>query len=481
LCSFTIHDTGFTTLVTRFDCSSKVTATLLSDSCDFLEFCVTRNVSNLKLAAVCFTVAIGLTIPARANVITVTNTDDSGPGSLRQALAIANDGDTIDATGISGVITLSTGHLLVDKSVTINGPAADLLAVDGNMSSRVFFITSGVTVAISDLTIRNGHTGADGAGVDNEAGGTMTISNCTISGNTAALGAAIFNGSMLIVANTTFSDNMAANGGGIYNSGGGMLTISNSTFSGNSASTGGGIFNIGAFAITNSTLSDNSAVGAGGGIVNTQTLEIGNTVLKAGNSGANISNTGGTVTSFGYNISSDDGGGFLISPGDQINTNPMLGPLQNNGGPTFTHELLPGSPAIDAGDPNFTPPPLFDQRGLGFDRLRNGRIDIGSFEVQTGAPPTATPTATPTSTPTSTPIVTPTATPIATPAFTPSPTPTPTSTATPIFTPTSTPMATPTPTATATATATPRPSVTPRGVPAPRPRPTMRPRPLMSR
>jgi len=120
---------------------------------------------------------------------------------------------------------------------------------------------------------------------------------------------------------------------------------------------------------------------------------IGNSVFKAGSSGTNIVNTG-TGASQGYNISSDDGGGYLTGPGDQINTDPLLGPLQNNGGPTFTHALLPGSPAIDAGNPNFTPPPFYDQRGLGFDRVRNGRIDIGSFEVQFG--PTPTPTATPT-------------------------------------------------------------------------------------
>jgi hypothetical protein len=60
----------------------------------------------------------------------------------------------------------------------------------------------------------------------------------------------------------------------------------------------------------------------------------------------------------------------------------MVGPLQNNGGHTLTHALLPGSPAIDAGNPNFTPPPKFDQRGPGFARVVDGRIDIGSFEVQ---------------------------------------------------------------------------------------------------
>ena len=84
----------------------------------------------------------------------------------------------------------------------------------------------------------------------------------------------------------------------------------------------------------------------------------------------------------GYNLSSDDGGGFLTGTGDQTNTNPMLGPLQDNGGLTFTHALLTGSPANNAGDPTFTPPPAYDQRGPGYDRVVNGRIDIGSFEVQ---------------------------------------------------------------------------------------------------
>src|SRR5207253_2073140 len=131
----------------------------------------------------------------------------------------------------------------------------------------------------------------------------------------------------------------------------------------------------------------------GGIAVSDGSLALGNTILKTGTSGANIVILNGTVTSHGYNISTDNGGGFLTGPGDQINTNPILGPLQDNGGPTFTHELLTGSPAIDAGDPNFTPPPFYDQRGIGFDRVINGRIDIGSFEVQSIQPtPTATPT-----------------------------------------------------------------------------------------
>ena len=176
-------------------------------------------------------------------------------------------------------------------------------------------------------------------------------------------------------------------GGGISN--GGTLEIHNSTLSGNRVDGGGGgISNSGgATTITNSTLTDNfsihtEAVG-GGGLLNSDggTLQIGNTILNSGSSDANFNNSA-TVISLGYNLSSDNGGGFLTATGDQINTNPMLGPLQNNGGPTFTHALLTGSPAINAGDPNFAPPPLYDQRGPGYDRVVGGRIDIGSFELQ---------------------------------------------------------------------------------------------------
>jgi len=136
-------------------------------------------------------------------------------------------------------------------------------------------------------------------------------------------------------------------------------------------------------------------------------LEIENTILNASAGSANITKDGGTVTSLGYNLSSDDGGGLLTGPGDQINTDPMLGPLQDNGGPTLTHALLPGSPAIDAGDPNLTPPPFYDQRGPDFYRLRNDRIDIGSFEVQEGPAVTPTPTPTPRRSPTPRPRPTP--------------------------------------------------------------------------
>ena len=182
-------------------------------------------------------------------------------------------------------------------------------------------------------------------------------------------------------------------GGGISNNG--TLTIINSTLSNNyAADSGGGL--CGGGTITNSTMSDNTATNEGGGILTTGVLTIGNTILKAGTSGANISGNPGTVTSQGYNLSSDDGGGFLNATGDQINTDPLLGPLQFNGGSTFTHHLLAGSPAINAGDPNFTPPPFYDQRGADYDRVFNGGLDIGSLEVQPAPTPSPPPTPAPT-------------------------------------------------------------------------------------
>jgi hypothetical protein len=479
--------------------------------------------------------SLTVTTALPANTIVVTNINDSGPGSFRDALAVATDGDTIDATGVSGTILLTSGELQITHSVTISGPGPDFLAVDGNAQSRVFYVNLGKTVFVSGLTITNGTNGIynDGgaltlsdcavsgnsvAGIvnyslngsatmtvvdstisGNSGGGigniglhagviaALTVSNCTISGNSGGgignggafggratmtltnstvsgnSGRSVANwvtrgGAMLTISNSTISGN---SGGGMTNSaenGGATLTISNSTISGNSTSWGGGIANSngqggGAVVdVSNSTISGNSASYGGGGILNQSTnggsstvnvsnstisdnsavdgggiynsnggTTLGGTILKAGSLGENIFNLGGTVSSHGFNVSSDDGGGVLTGPGDQINTDPMLGPLQDNGGSTFTHALLPGSPAIDAGDPSFTPPPFYDQRGPGFARVVNGRIDIGSFEVQAGSTPTPTPTSTPTATPT----VTPTATPKPRPSPTPKPRPTP--------------------------------------------------------
>ena len=130
-------------VVTRSDGFVKVTTMLLLNGCDSLAFYGVRRVSNIKAATIWLILACALTISAHATTIVVSNTNDNGPGSLRQALVDANDGDTIDATGVSGTITLTSGQLLVDKSVTINGAGADVLALDGNATSRVFQTVTG--------------------------------------------------------------------------------------------------------------------------------------------------------------------------------------------------------------------------------------------------------------------------------------------------------------------------------------------------
>ncbi|MGC1321712.1 MAG: right-handed parallel beta-helix repeat-containing protein [Candidatus Udaeobacter sp.] len=263
--------------------------------------------------------------------------------------------------------------------------------VSGNLEGGIFasvdvFVGSGLQLTISDCTISGNSLFG---GIHCEGAPNVAVTNSTISGNSANAGfpagdtgGGIHCDNGLSVENSTVSGNSAAtSGGGIYGVTNGIV---NSTISGNSAGTSaGGIYTEGSLFVANSTITGNSA-SSGGGIYNEQfsSLEISNTILNAGALGENIFNNGGTVTSDGYNLSSDDGGGYLTGPGDQINTDPLLGPLQDNGGPTFTHALLPGSPAIDAGDPNFIPPPLNDQRGCPFDRVSNVRIDIGSFETQ---------------------------------------------------------------------------------------------------
>ena len=187
---------------------------------------------------------------------TVTNTNNSGVGSLRDAIAIVAPGGTIDfSLPLPATITLTTGELLINKDLTISGPGASSLAISGNNSSRVFNIASG-SVAISGLTVRNGWPDLHGGGIYNN--GTLTLINSTLSGNSTpngGSGGGIFNTGTLTLTNSTLSDNFARSGGGaICNAG--TLTVTNSIFSGNSAANGGGIYNPGGPAtLTNSTSS----------------------------------------------------------------------------------------------------------------------------------------------------------------------------------------------------------------------------------
>ncbi len=359
----------------------------------------------------------------------------SGQLTVPRSVTIMGPGSatlTVSGTSTSRVFNV-TG-----TNVTISGLR---IANGGGTNSGAGIYTGGSpgsAVAVSNCDIADNNTTRDGGGIFNGPGVTMTISNCTLSGNRAnGSGGAIFNdhATLTVLASTiswnqvgthaagiynnglsgsasltlnacTFSGN-AANllGGGIMSdgasSGSATLTISACTFSGNSAWAGGAILNYGQsgsaiLKINACTFSGNSAGYAGANIDNsgwygTAALEIGDTILNAGAAGGNIFNDLGTVTSAGYNLSSDNGGGFLTATGDRINTDPMLGPLQDNGGPTLTHALLPGSPAIDAGKTNAIPALARNTDQRGFPRADNPTLanatggdgsDIGAFEAQ---------------------------------------------------------------------------------------------------
>jgi Bacterial Ig-like domain (group 3) len=425
-------------------------------------------------------------VAAQGTTITVNSDADAGgicPGAsctLRQAIATALPGDTIDfASGIT-TINLTSAELAINKDLTITGPGANLLTVQRSTASgtpkfRIFHIVVG-NLTMAGLTIANGsadsgvsgggilnssgtltiesciisrNSGGDGCGggggVSNSSGGTVNMTKSTVAGNSGGStspvgvcgGGGILNldGTMNIT-DSTLSGNSGGNfngvsaggggggglrnnsgtvtflnctisgnsggaqggGGGIYNSSGGTVNLTNSTVSTNrgfgwtlSAGGTGGILNIGGtMTIINSTISGNS--GTFGGISNESsgTVKARNSIIAKNTRPTDIpSDFGGTLTSEGYNLIGDTGNMTITGTtiGNQLNVDPNLGPLQDNGGPTFTHALLPGSTAIDGGDSSGVDT---DQRG--FNRPVDSEAipnatggdssDIGAFEKQ---------------------------------------------------------------------------------------------------
>ncbi len=363
--------------------------------------------------------------PAETATITVTaNAQDilngsNGSCSLREAITNINDGtgtyNDCTATGTYGTndeIILpagtytnniagadednnATGDLDILSPVTITGAGADVTFIDGGGIDRVLHI-SGVTVTISGVTIQNGNVTGAGGGIYNY-NGTLTVTSSTISSNSASQnggGIATIGRVPLTVTSSTILNNSAGvHGGGIYSIFSSSVTVTNSTISGNSAignaaSTGGGIRNSTSSSLTviNSTITDNTAPPSSGGGINSggpgASASLRNTIVASSSGGGQTGgDCSGTITDNGNNLDSDGTCNWTQSTSIS-NANPILGPLQYNGGPTWTHALITGSPAIDAGDPATcanSPVSGVDQRGV--PRPQGPVCDIGAFEA----------------------------------------------------------------------------------------------------
>lgn len=347
------------------------------------------------------------TVTVGASSITVVNANDSGAGSLRQAILDLCPGGTITfAPALNGqTITLTGGQLTLNKSLTISGSGANLIAVSGNQASRVFDIIGvGTAVTISGLTITQGAVSnpvnnEDKGGGIRDVNGTLTLLGCSIIANSASEGGGIWiNPGNVTILNSTIASNTATvDAGGIIAFPGSTLSVVNSTIANNTASTsvaGGLAVAPGVvMGITNSTIARNTAATSSGGILSVLSSTTLKDTIVALNTAATAPDYQNTFTSAGYNLIGNNSGTTINNQqaSDQVGTSgspidPLLGALGNNGGPTPTLALLAGSPAIDAGDPAFDPnafnPPLTnDQRGPGFPRIFNSRVDIGAYEL----------------------------------------------------------------------------------------------------
>jgi hypothetical protein len=318
--------------------------------------------------------------------------------TIGHAISLAMSGDSIMVATATYVENLN-----ISKALKIRGSGTNATILPENANLPVVQVAT--HVVLSKLTISRGKN----SGVLNS--GTLIMNDCVVSHNSGqrhygiSFGGGIYNVGTLTINNSTISVNGASGGGGIYSRG--TATINSSTLTGNSGTVGAGIFSqFGApLVITNSTITENIG-DVGGGVTGGTTVISSSTI--SGNSAANgggianavvtfrnsivANNKGGncynsTLTSNGYNLSSDNTCNFNEA-GDLNNTDPKLGPLQNNDGPTKTMALLPGSQAIDAGNPLGCTDGnghllKTDQRGKPRpDKEDSSACDMGAFERQ---------------------------------------------------------------------------------------------------
>jgi hypothetical protein len=292
----------------------------------------------------------------------VTTIADSGPGSLRYASTYSPIGSTITFTAnLSGqTIKFTNGEIDLYQTHTIDGSALPQgISLSGNGSNRIFGII-GQATTLNSLSLTNGAAPGDlGGAILDEA--SLTLNGCTLAGNSAQFAGAIVNYGNCSLVNCTLTGNSAQyNGGAIDNVGGGATLD-----------------------VTQCTILGNSAGGAGGGIDNYQAqLNVANSIIA--DNGTDLYNWDSSyITIYGNNIFNDivPGGIFTVA-GTFMVVDPMLGPLANNGGPTFTMLPQAGSSAINNGVTSFAAGINYDQRGPGFPRVVGTAVDIGAVEVQ---------------------------------------------------------------------------------------------------
>ena len=357
--------------------------------------------------------ADSLSVVLRAPTV-VTTTAESGPGSLRAALAAGNvitfDPNVFAANSAPHIISLDSALPALSANVQILGPGANVLTVrrstaPGTPNFSVFTVDSGAAVdlngvrpnvTISELTIANGSVGnGNGGGIFNHTG-QLTVINCNITGNNAMTGGGIYidDHTVCVVRGSTINGNTATFAAAMetHNS---SSSLTNCTISGNSTVTYDilvyGEGDSASMLVSNCTIVSSLAI-------ETQTHHTGssadvtldNTILFGTTSGKNLVSIGGSFHSNDYNLSNRDDSANLTMAHDRNNTDPTLGPLQDNGGGTLTQALLPGSLAIDKGNSIQT---TTDQRGAPrfFDDPNSAsgggnNNDIGAFEFQ-GVPP----------------------------------------------------------------------------------------------